>query len=81
MNAEEFIEDECTSSDMLNISRIMERYANYKTKELQTEILGFRQLLINMSTYGNKTLDNPIIPALTLFDKHFRITLQKQGHI
>jgi len=48
---------------------LMERYANYKTKDLQAKILDFR---VKMSLYTYLTIRDK-------YDEHFNLTTERHG--
>jgi len=52
---------------------LMERYTNYKTKDLQSKILGFRQIL----EQRRKELN--YVGFVKQYDEHFNITAERNG--
>lgn len=78
MNALEFLNDigdtNFVKIDTLNNPvQIMERYTNYKTKDLQSKILGFRQIL----EQRRKELN--YVGFVKQYDEHFNITAERNG--
>lgn len=73
--------------DGMEYRTAMERYANYKTKELQAQILTFRMKLkdIDCSPGGSIGIgiDNQLFmePLEKYYDKHFNITSERHGTI
>lgn len=62
---------------------LMERYANYKTKELQAQILNFRNIIKNdlsVDEGGVVTIykgHNDNLELLDAYDKHFNLTTKR----
>jgi len=64
----------------------MERYANYKTRDLQAKILAFRQMLQNVDTsIGGTVIISPDTDSLggfeitSYYDNFFNLTTEKHG--
>ncbi len=91
MNALEFLNDigdtNFVKIDTLNNPvQIMERYANYKTRDFQEKILGFRQKLKNVDTSIEGTIciwneDDALIKLESYYDNFFNITAVRNGTI
>ena len=93
MNAQEWLNEEGFKNTVLlkdtgydyPVSILMERYANYKTKELEAKVLDFRNNLDNIDC----TAGGSIVMCLpnvghcedlqTFYDTHFNLTTQRQG--
>jgi len=63
---------------------LMERYANYKTRDFQAKILIFRQKLKKIDTSIGGTIciwdeDNGLIKLESYYDEHFNITTEING--
>lgn len=58
----------------------MERYANYKTRELQAQILQFRSMLKHFSNQENSEADICEY-LLCQFDKDFNITNERNEEV
>lgn len=64
---------------------LMERYANNKTKELQAQILNFRnklKLTVDVSLGGTivmKSNDGNYYDIVDIYDKHFNLTTERYG--
>lgn len=54
---------------------LMERYANYKARDLQAKILGFRQILEKRRKELN------YVGFVKQYDEHFNITTERNGTI
>lgn len=67
------------------VSILMERYANYCTRELEAKVLGFRNNLDNIdcTAGGSIVMCLPdaehCLDLQTFYDKHFNLTTQRHG--
>jgi hypothetical protein len=72
LTAKEWLKKEITSFDDSVLDDMMERYASYRTKELEEKIMEFRNNIGNKSKIWESWDTTPSL--LQQFDEHFNIT-------